>query len=259
MEILKNFTYEGTPVRTISRDGEPWFVAADVARILEIGNPSQAVSRLDEDERDTLISNEGRQTGVVNEPGLYSLILGSRKPEAKTFKRWVTHEVIPSIRRTGRYEVAPAPAPAELSRMEILQLAMQAETERAQAVERAEKAEEIVTAVNSNRGLNLRKFHKHYFPDVPEREFFELLYSAGLLIDQRRSRWSEKKQKFVNGHEHMHPTYKGKPYFMLDGPIIDEVRRERTFVRPGQPEVDLRDLLIRKGLPIPATKELISA
>lgn len=96
-------------VRTLARDGEPWFVAADVCGALEIGNPSQAISRLDEDERfTTLISNEGAASGksqmsFVNEPGLYSLVLGSRKPEAKAFKRWITHEVIPTIRRTGGY------------------------------------------------------------------------------------------------------------------------------------------------------------
>ena len=91
------------------RDGEPWFVAADVCKALEIGNPSQAIARLEDDEKmNTLISNEGNQRGnpnmtVVNESGLYALIFGSRKPEAKVFKRWVTHEVLPTIRRTGGY------------------------------------------------------------------------------------------------------------------------------------------------------------
>lgn len=87
-------------------DGEPWFVAADVCRVLEIGNPTMALGRLDEDER-TLISIEGASNGLpvncVNEPGLYSLIFGSRKPEAKAFKRWVTHEVLPAIRMYGGY------------------------------------------------------------------------------------------------------------------------------------------------------------
>lgn len=85
-------------------EGEPWFVAADVCRALGLGNSSMAISKLDEDER-TLILIEGASNGLpvnaVNEPGLYSLVLGSRKPEAKAFKRWITHEVIPSIRKTG--------------------------------------------------------------------------------------------------------------------------------------------------------------
>lgn len=94
-------------VRVLEENNEPWFVAADVCRALGVGNPSQALTRLDEDEKlTTLISNEGAATGMsslsfVSEPGLYSLILGSRKPEAKLFKRWITHDVIPTIRKTG--------------------------------------------------------------------------------------------------------------------------------------------------------------
>ena len=90
-------------VRAIMRDGEPWFVAADVCKALEIGNPSQAIARLEDDEKmNTLISNEGNQRGnpnmtVVNESGLYTLILSSRKPEAKVFKRWVTSEILPYV------------------------------------------------------------------------------------------------------------------------------------------------------------------
>lgn len=95
-------------VRTTVIDGEPWFVAADVCHALDIGNPSDALNRLDDDER-TLVSIEGASNGKpvngVNEPGLYSLVLGSRKPEAKAFKRWITHEVIPAIRKTGGYQV----------------------------------------------------------------------------------------------------------------------------------------------------------
>lgn len=93
-------------VRTVMRDGEPWFVAADVCRSLEIGNPAMAMGRLEEDEKgissiDTL---GGKQNlTIVNEPGLYTLVLGSRKPEAKAFKRWITHEVVPAIRKHGMY------------------------------------------------------------------------------------------------------------------------------------------------------------
>ena len=110
MDELKIFENEqfGT-VRVVEQNGEPWFVAADVCRALEIGNPSDAIGRLDTDER-TLVSIEGASNGkpvnAINEPGLYSLVLGSRKPEAKVFKRWVTHEVIPSIRRHGVYATA---------------------------------------------------------------------------------------------------------------------------------------------------------
>lgn len=92
-------------IRTVNRDGEPWFVAADVCRALKISNPTDAIKRLDDDERARFnLGLPYGETNIVNEPGLYSLVLGSRKPEAKAFKRWITHEVIPAIRRTGRYE-----------------------------------------------------------------------------------------------------------------------------------------------------------
>ena len=98
-------------VRTVTINGEPWFVAADVCNALDIGNPSQAISRLDDDEKVTLTTNEGhsgklggaQMLNVISEAGLYSLILKSRKPEAKAFKRWITHEVIPDIRQYGMY------------------------------------------------------------------------------------------------------------------------------------------------------------
>ena len=94
-------------VRTVTLDGAPCFVAADVCRALDIGNPTDALRRLDDDEKALVsiegISNGNNKVNIVNESGLYSLVLGSRKPEAKQFKRWITHEVIPTIRKTGGY------------------------------------------------------------------------------------------------------------------------------------------------------------
>ena len=93
-------------IRTLTIDDEPWFVAADVCKALELGNPSMTVERLDADEKgissiDTLGGKQ--RMAIINEPGLYSVILRSRKPEAKAFKRWITHEVIPAIRKHGGY------------------------------------------------------------------------------------------------------------------------------------------------------------
>lgn len=95
-------------IRTITRDGEPWFVAADVCRALEIDRTQ--TRRLDEDEKGVYLTQTpgGQQElTIINEPGLYTLVLGSRKPEAKAFKRWITHEVIPAIRKTGQYSTNP--------------------------------------------------------------------------------------------------------------------------------------------------------
>lgn len=96
-------------VRVIERNGEPWFVAADVCNALGIDRAQ--IRRLDDDEkgvRSTQTPGGSQMMNIVNESGLYALVLGSRKPEAKAFKRWVTHEVLPAIRRTGRYEAPGA-------------------------------------------------------------------------------------------------------------------------------------------------------
>ena len=115
-------------VRSVLIDGDPWFVATDVCRALEICNASDALKRLDSDEKMTIDSTEGHSgsrggaqaMNVVNEPGLYTLVLGSRKPEAKDFKRWITHEVIPSIRKTGAYAVSLSPAEQLVAQAQLL-------------------------------------------------------------------------------------------------------------------------------------------
>lgn len=108
MNEMQTFVHEdfGT-IRMVERDGEPWFVATDVCRALDLSNPTVAVDRLEMDERSKL--NLGRQgeAWFINEPGLYALALSSRKPEAKEFKRWITHEVLPSIRKVGSYTRLP--------------------------------------------------------------------------------------------------------------------------------------------------------
>jgi len=130
LQIFRNETLG--EIRTLEINGEPWFVAADVCRALEIGNPTQALTRLDDDEV-TIISNEGRrEMNIVSEPGLYGLVLGSRKPEAKAFKRWITHGVIPSIRKTGGYNL-PKDYPSALRALadaEEKRLALEAELDR---------------------------------------------------------------------------------------------------------------------------------
>ena len=108
---LTNFTYEGMGVRVLGTKYEPWFVAVDVCRILEIKNSRDAVKRLDEDEKGVVLTDTlggEQEVQIINESGFYTLILRSRKPEAKAFRRWVTHEVLPSIRKYGYYK-APKP------------------------------------------------------------------------------------------------------------------------------------------------------
>lgn len=107
MEELRTWNFEDHEVRTVEIDGEPWFVGKDVATVLGYQNGSRDINRhVDEEDKLTeriVLSGQNREVIIINESGLYSLILSSKLPNAKAFKRWVTSEVLPSIRKTGSY------------------------------------------------------------------------------------------------------------------------------------------------------------
>lgn len=106
---IQRFDFKGAALRTLTDEaGEPWFVAKDACDILELNNVTEALRPLDDDEKSNfriseVAQNGGRAPLIISEPGLYKLIMRSRKPEAKEFQRWVTHEVLPQIRKTGGY------------------------------------------------------------------------------------------------------------------------------------------------------------
>lgn len=176
-------------VRTILKDGEPWFVAADVCKVLEVGNPTQALSRLDEDEKSiTLISNEGNRGNpnmtIVNEPGLYALVLGSRKPEAKAFKRWITHEVIPAIRKHGGYLTAEKVEEALLNPDVLIRLATELKDEREQRKALEGQIAEDKPYTGFGRAIAASS------DAILVREFAKLANNAGIPIGQNRLyRW----------------------------------------------------------------------
>lgn len=140
MSSLQKFQFNSQQVRTTIIDGEPWFVASDLCSVLSIKNSRHAMSSLDTDEKGVVITDTlggAQRSSIVSESGMYSLVLRSRKDEAATFRRWVTKEVLPSIRRTGSYSVAPAPVfdwtnPAFQRQMLTTQLAT---LDRAEAAE----------------------------------------------------------------------------------------------------------------------------
>ncbi|BAZ33638.1 prophage antirepressor (plasmid) [Cylindrospermum sp. NIES-4074] len=124
MSNLQIFNFESQEVRFVGTANDPWWVAADVCAVLEVRNSRDALARLDDDEKGVAIiytPGGNQEMSTINESGLYSLILTSRKPQAKRFKKWVTAEVIPSIRKTGNYTIAPAaptpptPTPQQIS------------------------------------------------------------------------------------------------------------------------------------------------
>lgn len=118
MSALTVFNFKNNEIRTVAIDGEPWFVAKDVAEILGLDTAAIARSVDDEDKALRIMQTPGgdQEMTVINESGLYSMILKSRKKEAKAFKRWVTSEVLPSIRKTGSYSIQREPL-TELDRM----------------------------------------------------------------------------------------------------------------------------------------------
>lgn len=125
------FAFDSSALRVVMLEGEPWFVAADVCGALGYKHVPHATRMLDDDEKgvhNVDILGGAQDLTIVNEPGLYSLVLGSRKPEAKRFKRWVTHEVLPSLRKTGTYTMpgaqpTPAGGPPFLSHVADIQVA----------------------------------------------------------------------------------------------------------------------------------------
>lgn len=178
---IKIFDYHGQEVRTVEISGQPWFVAVDVCNVLEIGNSRMAVDRLDEDEKMTVSSTDshsGTRGGaqkmtIVSESGLYSLILGSRKPEAKQFKRWITHEVIPSIRKTGGYIAGQETLSPEELMAKALLVAKQTLAERDARINELSCANSELTVQNQIL--------------LPRAQYFDELVDRNLLTNFRET------------------------------------------------------------------------
>ena len=166
MNQIVAFDFESNNVRVVmGDDGEPLFVIADVCQALTIDNHRNVIARLDDDEKGvrSMDTPGGRQDlAVINESGLYSLILTSRKPEAKRFKRWVTHEVLPSIRKTGTYavrgSVAALPAPTQ-DRVTALLLIGEA-VAKVPGVTHGIAMAATLTCIHENTGLSLETMRR---------------------------------------------------------------------------------------------------
>ena len=183
-------------IRTIIRDDEPWFVAADVCRALELGDTHKAVERLDDDEkgRSSIPTPGGAQELlIVNEPGLYALVLGSRKPEAKVFKRWITHEVIPAIRKHGGY-LTPQAIQQLLDNPDlIVEMALKMKAERvkcemleSELLASKPKVEYFNDLVDRETLTGIRETAKEL--DWSERKFIRFLLDKGFAYRDKKSR-----------------------------------------------------------------------
>lgn len=196
-EIVSFDSQEFGKLRVVQFDGEPWFVAKDACNALDISNPTASIKRLDEDERAKL--NLGRQgeANIVSFPGLLTLILGSRKKEARAYKRWVTHEVLPSIHRTGGYVAAkPDDSPEEIMARAVLVAQETIERQKRQIDEMKPKAvfaDAVATSKTSILIGDLAKILKQNGVDMGQRRLFEWMRQRGYLMR-------------ANGSSHNMPT-----------------------------------------------------
>ena len=207
LQIFKS--HEFGEIRTTIQNGEPWFVAADVCKALDIENNRKATNRLDDDEKNTVTLSDGNRgnpnTTIVNEAGLYSLVLGSRKPEAKAFKRWITHEVLPTIRRTGGY-VNSAEAcidhylpNADESTRTMFRAQLKAIEELNAKIEADKPKVLFADAVSSSDTTilvgEMAKILKQNGVDIGQKRFFEWLRQNGYLIKRKGSEWNMPTQR----------------------------------------------------------------
>lgn len=216
---IERFSYGSDKVRTVIESGEPWFVLVDVCSLLGLGNASQAASYLDEDERSSaLITNEGtspRMANVVNESGLFSLILRSRKPEAKAIRRWITGTVLPALRKTGTYSTAPALTDDELihQALSISATRVAALTERVAELEpKALVAEKLLDATGDYEVADAAKVLSRSGVTTGRGRLFDDLHRRGWIYrHQGDGKWRVRQSALDVGYmaelpqSHYHP------------------------------------------------------
>ena len=196
-------------MRTLTDEaGEPWFVLKDCMSILDLGNPTETVKMFDDDEFSTteVIDSIGRrqQAYIISEPGLYRLVMRSRKPEAKEFQRWVTHEVLPSIRKHGGYMAGQermTPEQMALASMRWLQSKVDEQAKQLKAQEgKVLFANAVETARTSILVGDFAKILKSNGIDIGPRRLFAWLREHGWLIKAKGSSWNMPTQKAMDLH-----------------------------------------------------------
>lgn len=186
IQTFENADFGAIRVSTV--EGEPWFVAKDVCDALGISKYRDAVSRLDDDERGSVLVDTlggAQETSTVSEPGLYKLIMRSRKPEAKAFQRWVTHEVLPAIRRTGGYIAAKQDeTPEQIMARAVIVAQDTIERQKRQIDELKPKAM-FADAVAASDGTclvgELAKMIRQNGVEIGQNRLFDVLRARGFL------------------------------------------------------------------------------
>jgi prophage antirepressor-like protein len=234
MNELQLFNFEGKDVRAIDINGVGYFIGKDVCDVLEHSNPSSAIARLDEDEKikvdpkQYLGSNSNQELWLINESGLYSLVLTSRKPEAKRFKKWVTGEVLPSIRKTGSYNSNDT----KIDR--LIELMMQTNSNLTALINnmairhepKIETPKYFEPSSNDNSISDINLYHrivnygKKFRPDLDQSQVRERAKEIGMMA----SRLSKERKIRIIEEDNLDSRYPGKiKYYHQD--ILKEVFR----------------------------------
>lgn len=228
MNDLHIFNYNGKEVRTIQKDGEPWWVLKDVCGILGISKHRDTASRLDEDERGSVrVDTPGgeQEMTVVNESGLYNVILRSDKPEAKPFRKWVTSEVLPSIRKNGGYIANQENLTPEQIVANALIVAQNIISKKDKQIEQMKPKAEFFDAVADSRtAISMNEVSKVLgIKGYGRNNLFEFLRNNGIL-----DRWNVPYQRYIDCG-----------WFRVI---------EQKYTRQGEPCVTTKTLVYQKGV-----------
>jgi prophage antirepressor-like protein len=231
MNELQLFNFEEKEIKTIQINNEIYFVGKDICNILELSDVSKAISRLDEDEkliRTLFLSGQNREVLFINESGLYSLVLTSRKPDAKRFKKWVTSEVIPSIRKTGGYNSNDT----KIDR--LIELMMQTNSNLTALVNnlaikhepKVETPKYFQPSFTNNSNEDIHLYHritiygKKFRPDLDQSQIRERAKEIGMMA----SRLSKERNIRIIEEDNLDNRYQGKiRYYHQD--VLSEVFR----------------------------------
>lgn len=194
-DTLQVFNFEQKDVRVVMKDGEPWWVAKDVCDVLELSNPTMALEGLDEDERAKFCLGRQGDANIITESGLYTLVMRSNKPEAKRFRKWVTSEVLPTIRKHGAYLTPAKLEEALLNPDTLIRLAQTLKEERekravleAQAeVDRPKVlfANSVTASKTSILVGDLAKLLRQNGVQIGQNRLFQWLRENGYLIKRK--------------------------------------------------------------------------
>ncbi|MGN8065483.1 phage antirepressor [Lactococcus lactis] len=204
MNQLQNFNFNNLPVRTILIDDEPWFVVADVAKVIEATNPTDLVKLVDDEDKSRQSLWSGSPKNIINESGLYQILIRSNNKNAKPFRKWVTREVLPTIRKHGAY-MTDSKAQDVISGSGLADLLLQAgnqikqlELEKSKMQTKALFADSVSASENTILIRDLAKILKQNGIEIGEKRLFIWLRENGYLVKKVGSDYNSPTQRSMN-------------------------------------------------------------